>query len=328
MRRGTIMMETDAPTLSSGSALLRLDRAGGAQGMMSLQWVPSMGLVLLVTQRDDVFHATLPLSGSPSRLRLSFAWDLDHSIARIAAEDPLTNTAQFLTVDNPLPIFLSDFWSLSRGAEMVELGSGTRFIAVSEAVEPIGPMPTIDGDTLIDTPDGPRPMVALNKGDLVRTRDGEMVAIQQILRRIVPAAGSFHPLRVPAPAFGLEQDLRVAPAQRLVVSGHDVEHAFGTDTVSIAAQHLPGDWAVNDPVAQVGPLMTYYQVILENAEPVMCQGLALESLNLEPFQSDRHIIAHSLLASVGRSALPTHERASFPLLGPVETTSLVETRAA
>lgn len=315
MRRGTILIETDAPTVATGPALIRLNRSGGAQGVMSLQWVPAMGIVLLVTQAAQVFHATLPLEQDFDRLQISFAWDLDRGIARLAAEDPATGFVQFAMLENPLPVFLSDFWSLSRGGSVIEPNRGLRCLAVSEAMEPIGPLPMLGGDTQVDTPDGPRAIETLDVGDTVRTLDGHSVPVLHVLRRTVPAAGSLAPLRLHAPVLGLEHDLTVAPGQKLVIAGGDVDYDYGADAVRLCARDLPGRTATRRDPDETGPLVTYHQLILPEGEALSCHGLAVESLNLGRLRRDGDLVAQSLLAGCARNHLPEHAPSPYPMVG-------------
>ena len=328
MRRGTILIEADAPTLATGPALIRLTRSGGAQGMMSLQWVPARGLVLLVTQGAQVFHATLPFDMPADRLCLSFAWDLDRATARLAAEMPQQGRVSYLTVDNPLPVFLSDFWSLTRSKGGVELGSGVRFIAVSEAVEPLGPLPTLGAGTLIDAPEGPRAISALVPGDTVRTLSGEAVPVLQVVSHSLPAAGSFRPMSLAQHTLGSTAPLIAAPIQRLVITGPDVADAYGAKGVRLAARNLPRGNARPLSPESAGPLVTYYQLVLPGAEPVMAQGLALETLNLGDLWHDRVRASHSLMAALPRNLLPEHQPSPYPVLDASETQSLAAARAA
>ncbi|MFC3118947.1 Hint domain-containing protein [Jhaorihella thermophila] len=95
-------------------------------------------------------------------------------------------------------------------------------------------------DTPIATPEGFRAAGALRRGDTVVTAGGEIAPVLHRLDRTVPAMGRFRPIRLRAPYFGLMRDIVIAPSQRLVVRGSEVEYLFNHEAAMIEAGHLAG----------------------------------------------------------------------------------------
>ena len=114
------------------------------------------------------------------------------------------------------------------------LGHGNRtlskellFAALATDIAPIGPMPTLHPQTPIATANGYCAAGDLQRGDTVLTNSGDIVPVLSIVRSRFPARGSFAPMRLHAPYFGLTQDIIVGAEQRLVMRGSDVEYNFG-----------------------------------------------------------------------------------------------------
>ena len=75
------------------------------------------------------------------------------------------------------------------------------------------------------------------------TRGGGVVPVLHKLDRVVPARGSLAPVRLRAPYFGLLDDVIVAPEQRLVIDGSEVEYLFNQEAVLVPARHLVNGFA-------------------------------------------------------------------------------------
>ena len=88
------------------------------------------------------------------------------------------------------------------------------FLAISTRIEPVGPMPALTSRVPLATPNGQVETARLHRGDLVMTDTGDCVPILRKVSRTVPARGSFRPVRLRAPYFGLQRDIVVAPQQQ------------------------------------------------------------------------------------------------------------------
>lgn len=200
------------------------------------------------------------------------------------------------------------------------------FSAISDEILPIGPMPSLHPATPIATPGGYRTAESLRRGDTVVTDNGDTVPVLHSVRHTVPARGSFAPVRLRAPYFGLQRDIVVAPEQRLVLEGSEVEYIFGQEAVLVPARHL-----VNGHAAMwhtCGTTTEYVQVVLPGHEALMAAGCAVESLYIGRIRRDADRLDASVLADVPSRLLPEHARPIHQVLGSFEAITLVDQRAA
>ncbi|SMX46838.1 Hint domain-containing protein [Maliponia aquimaris] len=319
--RGTLMVEAAWPEDRLSRVFAGFSRRAPWPARLSLMAVPGEGLVLEHGQGTHVLRLALPLPDVPPGevLRLTWAWDSPAGRGRLAAERENGMVLAFRHVAAPPPLTLGDVRVLCGGAK-----TGAR--AVSDEVEPLGPMPGLDGATLIDTPEGPRPLAQLRTGDTVRTRGGAVVPVLARLERQVPALGACAPVRVRAPWFGLRQDMRVAAGQGLVIGGSDVAYLFGCEEVLVPVRCLlGGPAAAPDPE---GPLETWHQLLLPGNEVLRGSGADLDSLWIGRLRRQRDLLPETLLAQVPASLLPEHGGRGLKVLRPFEAMTLVRARAA
>lgn len=142
--------------------------------------------------------------------------------------------------------------------------------------------------TLIDTPDGPRPVELLKAGDRVITRDhgaqvllwaghmqldGARLDLQPNLRPIRISAGSL------APGYP-SRDLVLSPQHRVLVRSNIVQRMFGLREILVAAKHLTGlpGIEVMHPPNGVG----YHHLLLDRHQILRSEGAWTESLYLGP----------------------------------------------
>ena len=318
--RGTLMVEIPVTGATRPERLLTLERETPWPGSLSLTALPGEGLALVVTQGARVVQAVLPvdLDRREGSLRITYAWDSPARRGRFAAERTDGTLLALREVAAPPPMLAADVLALN--------GKGLPLCAFSEAVEPLGPMPTLDAATLVETPQGARPVSDLRCGDTVLTRGGAVVPVLAHLARNVPARGSFRPVRLRAPCFGLRADLVVAPGQSLVVSGADVAYLFGCEAVLVPASAL-----VNGRAAvfeDMGPLVTWHQLLLPGAEALVSEGGGIESLYIGRLRRHRAVLSETLLAEVPPGLMPEHGGRALKVLAPFEAITLAEARAA
>jgi hypothetical protein len=147
-----------------------------------------------------------------------------------------------------------------------------------------------------------------------------------VLHRTVPARGSFAPIRIRAPFFGLGQDIIVAPDQRLLLRGAEVRKLFGKDAALVPARHL-----VNGTAAKHHPGMTtiaYTQVFLPGHEAMIAAGLGIDSLYIGRLRRKPAQLRASLLAGFERNDLPEHGYSAIPVLPWFDAITLAAYRAA
>ena len=329
--RGTLMIETRLPPINRPRGLLTYDRGGRIPLHLSLQALPGGGLVFVLDQDGEMLHGSINATetGRTDILRVTYSWDAPARRGRLALERPEDNVVHMVDVHQPKPLPLSDIRALIGQAGGARMAPEVLFVAVSTSIEPVGPMPSLAPMTPVATPEGYRAAGRLRRGDLVRCANGQDLPVLQRIERVVPAAGSFRPLRLKAPYFDLTSDIEMAAFQRVVLRGSVVEYMFGTEAVLVPATHLTGakSAAAALPV-ESGPLVRYVQLLMPGNEALVAAGTCVESLYIGRIRRRPERLEASLLAGCDRSRLPEHARPVHRVLPPFEAVVLAETRAA
>lgn len=328
MPRGTIMLETSLTPERRPQTLLAFHRQYPWFGSFALQMLPGGGIVLVENQGDDIRHATLKHDADNriTVLRLTYSWDAPARWARLTLEQPEMDHTQSVLLAPPLPIPLSDMRAVFLDPRQRELHPEVDYIALSTRVEPVGPMPGLTGSVPVITPHGKVFADRLKRGDLVVTAGGTQVPVLHTVKRTVPARGSFHPVLIRAPYFDLDQNIIVAPQQRLVMGGSEVEYMFGKEAVLVPARHLIN--GVSTKFATGPDFVTYHQILLPGHEAIQAAGCPVESLYIGRLRRKPEQLAASVLAGTCRSRLPEHPKPVWPVLKPFEAITLAMHRAA
>jgi len=326
--RGALMLEARVAPVSRPQIILSLARSHPWPGSLSLQVLPDRGIVLTEAQGTDARSAVLPFpyTERTDSVRLSWSWDAPARTGRLTIERPEADLARWVDLPGSRPMLVDDLRKIMTRPERRRMGDEVIFAAVSDRVEPVGPMPSLTADTPILTDRGERRVCELRRGDLVRTERGNLVPVLGLVRRTVPARGSFHPVRLRAGYFGLTRDIVVAPCQQLVLRGADVEYMFGCEAVLAPARHLLDN--VSARPARGPDMVTYYQLVLPGHEPVIAAGCVLDSLFVGRLRRKPAQLAASILAPFERSLLPEHARPVWPVLKPFEAITIAAERAA
>jgi hypothetical protein len=153
---------------------------------------------------------------------------------------------------------------------------GRMFFADIEAV-----IPCFAAGTLIDTPDGPRPIEAICPGDLVLTRDDGPQVVSWVGHRSLGLADllespALQPVELAPDALGpMEPDrpLRLSPQHRILMTGARCELLFGEDEVLVPAAHLAGRPGIRKVLAPV----TYVHLMFDRHQIVRTSGVWSES---------------------------------------------------
>ncbi|GAA3873777.1 Hint domain-containing protein [Celeribacter arenosi] len=136
--------------------------------------------------------------------------------------------------------------------------------------------------TLIDTPDGPKPVESLTVGTEVLTRDnGVQKVVWQGQRTLdleeLKANPRFLPVHIGANALGEHEALTVSPQHRVLVGGWRAELLFAHAEVLVAAKALIDGVGVTQPEA-TGPV-TYVHLLFKSHEVISSGGLWSESFD-------------------------------------------------
>ncbi len=328
MPRGSLMVETRLSPDGRPRKMLEVRRSHPWAFSLSLQALPGGGFILIETQNDRMRHVTLPFvpDGRMDVVRLTYRWDAPAKWGRLTMERPETDTAHSEDIQPPHPLPMADLAQTIIHSHHRDPAADVSLLALSDQVEPQGPQPGLTGNLPISTPHGYKPAGILKRGDLVMTKSGEAVPVLQVVRQTVPAHGSLRPVRLRAPYFGLRRDIVVAPHQRLVISGTQVEYLFGSEAVLVPARHLIN--GVSALRASGPDFVTYHHLLLPGHEVIDAAGCPVESLYVGRLRRKPEPLAASLLAPFDRAHLPEHPQPVWPVLKPFEAIALALSRVA
>jgi Hint domain len=326
--RGSLVIETRLPTSLRPKPLVFFKRDGACPFHVSLQAVPGGGLTLVLDQGGEVLHRTINHSdaGRTDVLRVTYSWDAPARWGQLALERTDQDTVLLVPVTAPKPMWVADARALVTPGGDSYFAPDVLYLALSTDIEPVGPNPSLMSDTPVATPTGYRAVGGLCRGDLVLTADGHTVPVLHSVSRVVPAKGSFSPVRLRAPYFGLKQDISVASTQRIVLSGSEVEYLFGRESVLVPVGHLVGGTSVL-PLAGAATVR-YTQLLLPGHETLIAAGTSVESLYIGRLSRKKQRLAASLLAKLDRLTLPDHGSSMFPVLKAFDARVLADHRAA
>jgi len=168
--------------------------------------------------------------------------------------------------------------------------------------------------TLIDTPDGPRPVEDLAPGDAVTTLANGSPPLRWVGRRRVSvlellAHPELRPVRFEAGVVGNARPLMVSAQQRMLIDDWRAEVYFGEDRVLVAAQALVDDRTARVVLPTEG--VDYLILLCDRHEVLLAEGALSESFHP---------------GEMGLSALTPAERAEIEALVP--ESELLRRRAA
>ncbi|MCX7558140.1 Hint domain-containing protein [Sulfitobacter sp. F26204] len=328
LTRGSIMFETRLSADGRPQVLFGYKTTFPAMRSLTFQAIPGGGIAMVQVQNGDISHAAIKHAeaGRTDVVRITYSWDSTLNWGRMTLEKPEETEVTSVYIDNPRALSLEDIRDLMLGRSDQTFASDMIFAALSDQIEPIGPMPTLLPGTPLATPWGYKDANKLQRGDTVITREAGIVPVLQHVGRTVPARGSFCPIRLRAPYFGLQQDIIVAPDQRLIIDGPEVEYLFSQEAVLVPARHLVNGFAaLTEPC---GPMITYSQLLLPRHETLLAAGTSVESLYIGRIRRNNQHLQSSLLHSFDRALLPEHPRPAHHVLRWFDAIHLARRRAA
>lgn len=326
--RGTLLLETSLSPDQTPQTLFEFGHNFPRPGRFRLHMLPGGGVELIQEQGHDVRKVALPHDpdSRTNLLRLTYSWDTPRKCGQLTLEYPEIDVALSIRLDLPHPFPLRELRAIVVNPHRRALHPEIDFFAISSRVEPVGPMPGLTGSVQIATPHGPVFADRIRRGDLVTTASGEQTPVLQTVQRTVPARGSFRPVLIRAPYFGLQRDVVVAPQQRLMITGSEVEYMFGKEAVLVPARHLVNGFSTR--YAACPDLITYHHVLLPGHDAIMASDCPIESLFIGRLRRKPEQLAASVLAGTDRSRLPEHAQHVCPVLKPFEAVTLAMHRAA
>lgn len=204
------------------------------------------GLVILHRQGKSVARHVLPgplpqgsgMAGETGRLLFQFnaparIWSLTLEI--IGHSKNATPQRAFSHGTNPLPLQVADLHAV---CTQNRPDSPVLWFGLTCGSAPPLATPWIGLRTPIETSLGTIPASHLKPGDILHTLDHGPRTLRTCHRITHPACGSFAPVLLRAPYFGLQQDLLVSANQLVAFSGAETEYLFAEETVLIPAAAL------------------------------------------------------------------------------------------
>ena len=264
--------------------------------------------------------------GRARRMTLSYSWNAPARTGVLSVEIGDTGQHFFKNLHGPLPLSLRDAVRLMADNRTTWFGKRTVFAAIADHVVPIGPLPTLSGQTMIATPDGMRALSHLKAGQLVTLADGDQAQVRWVGSLELPTRGRFAPVKLHAPFYGAIRDLVCAPDQRLHLRGSDVDYLFATPAVACDVGHLTDGVRPLQPPP--GKTMRYWQLALDRCAALRVGGLDLETLDVARIMNVPKLREHSVIADVPEELLPTAFDSDVPILRGFETRTLCHLRAA
>ncbi|QFT58338.1 hypothetical protein FIU94_05820 [Sulfitobacter sp. THAF37] len=328
LTRGSIVFETRLSADGRPQLLFGHNTTFPWQRSLTFQAIPGGGIAMVQVQGKSIAHAAIQRkdAGRTDVVRITYSWDSCAKWGRLTLEQPEDTTLTSVYVENPHPLSLEDVRHLMLGTGGSTFAPDMIFAALSDRIEPTGPMPSLLPGTPLATPWGYKPAVTLQRGDTVLTRGAGVVPVLHSISRTVPARGSYRPVRLRAPYFGLQQDIVVSPDQRLLIDGPEVEYLFGQEAVLVPARHLVNGFAAMDEPC--GPTISYTQLLLPSHETLIAAGTALESLYIGRIRRNGQHMHASLLQQLDRNSLPEHGKPAHHVLKWHDAIHLARQRAA
>ncbi len=253
-------------------------------------------------------------------LRLTYSWDVAAQRSLLTIENLLDGVLQQIELAQAIHFPVHIVERLTTLRQTTRVAPETVFHGTTDKVEPVGLSASIAAGAPVATPEGPVRIEKLRAGDMVLTRDHGPQPIRWVGSRDVPTSGNFRPVRLIAPYFGLQRDVLVAPEQRLLVQGAEIEYLFGAEEILVEARYL-----VNERTAICETQLArvqYFQILLDNHEILDVAGGSLESLYTGSICDDPELLATTMLADVPVKLLPRHENVARQLLHTHEARTL------
>jgi hypothetical protein len=323
MPTGTLMLELRAHGDGNGPwRFLSFERARDwpreitaeitANGRLSMAFRQGV-----VRSRAEIALPPIPRDG---HLRVIYSWDAPRRSAFLTVE--FLNDGRIFQAQsvNPVPLPVADVRAMIRNGRATQVDPALAFMAVSNRVEPVGFGAGIAGDTPVETTDGPVSVDRLRLGDMVMTAGSGSQPVRWIVKHIVPAMGSFRPIRLRAPFLGLGRDVVVASEHRVRLDFTEAEYMLGDNEVLVPAVILAnGKHAKRETRHR---LVCYYQILLDVHDCVLHDGLWGESLFLGARARQPGLIANSALGALPVTTLPVHRAFNRAKLSGLEMRSL------
>jgi hypothetical protein len=240
LAKATLVFEFEFP-LEGSTVLLDFKSDDSWPRALSLFIDEAAGVVVLHRQGDRLLRHVLPgpLALPSSGVgRISLGWDGPGKEWTLALEQPGSGEGRTTRGRNPMPMLLDDIVQICEGSDTIVRHKSMLWFGVMDGQTLPERAPWLGLQTPIDTSNGPIAAGRLRPGDLVLTDDGDFASLMSIRYMELPSRGSFSPVILRAPYFGVETDILVSADQLIALSGDEVEYLFGDETVLTEAKNV------------------------------------------------------------------------------------------
>ena len=206
------------------------------------------GLVILHRQGKSVARHVLPgpLPYGRGTGRLSFRFDAPARIWDMAFELLGSDPPAMITSSgrNPMPLPLSDTHQICAAPRR---DGPVLWFGFTRGAAPPTHAAWIGQRTPVETSLGAVAAAHLLPGAIIMTADHGPLPLLARRNLTLPARGSFAPVLLRAPFFGVRQDLLVSADQLIAVTGAEAEYLFGEEAVLMrAGDMVDGRTALSD----------------------------------------------------------------------------------
>jgi hypothetical protein len=193
LMRGTILFETRISAEQDPKVLFAIKATEPDLRSLTFQTIAGGGVSVVQVQGGQKTHASLPLRAAEDldTIRVTYSWDVIAQSGRLTIEYPGKTMLSTTRVAHPQPLSLTDIRGLMLGNGDQTFAQDMCFAALSNQIEPIGPMPTMLPDTPLATPQGYQPVANLRPGDTVMTHAAGIVPVLHRISLCLPTNRSW-----------------------------------------------------------------------------------------------------------------------------------------
>ncbi len=240
MERGMLVVEFALP-LNRPEVLLGFRSDQGWARDLSLLIDPNTGVTLLHRQGPTAVRHHLPgaMPGLRGTARLSFTFDAPARLWRLSFQvQGQPEHSRSINGMGTLPLNVDDLQAMAGHAPGSQRHPALLWFGATPAMTLPARAPWFGPRTLIDTSRGPVEAADLNPGDRIYTLDNGFVPLRRLVHRRLPSRGSFAPILLRTPFFGLSADIVVSSDQFVLISGASVEYLCGVEEALVPALAL------------------------------------------------------------------------------------------
>ena len=309
MARGTLMIEFDRGRMQSGACrLIDYAQTGGWSRRFTVFSNPDGSVSVEHRQGSSRSYVRVSApSRENDRLRISYSWGGPERVGGLTLECLETGSYRQAVFTDPVPLPERDAHTIVTGLKKGHHHQQVQAMALSRAWERVGPAPTITAGSLVDTPDGQRPIQSLQLGDSVTTRSHGDQKLRWVLKGRRPNIGFDRQITLAAPWLGLEQDLQLTARQRVELPVEEVQQVLGQDIATLEAGALGQD--TYDPTCVEAHC---YQLLFDMHDCIRVNGIWVEASFIGRLGQSADALAGTWFSQLSRMALPVHTQYVAP----------------